>query len=215
MAEFERSKKIRCNLLHLVTAPEKKKEKRFICSFPSRDTMSSLKDEPFHPFREHLHDAWMEILSYLSENDYHNCMKGSGFQASWKDYVLAVDVPMQYRGQYANGVRVGYWNFYHWNQKIAYTGSYDDAGRPHGEWYFYGSDGREKLHGSYKEGVRVGSWCASSSMSWGHDLIYRYNEFGVIIAVQTWVTGADVQGILKKSFEWSIVDPPSKRARLK
>jgi antitoxin component YwqK of YwqJK toxin-antitoxin module len=44
-------------------------------------------------------------------------------------------------GNYESDIKVGPWRFYHKNGKLKQEGSYNDQGKPEGEWYWYYDDG--------------------------------------------------------------------------
>jgi len=80
--------------------------------------------------------------------------------------------------------------YYHDNGEISQKGTFDMAGKLHGEWVSYSETGDKVSKGSYANGVRTGTW-----YFWGKDgvkevefsdnmiasVVNRENESGVVI----------------------------------
>tara|TARA_B100001057_G_C22132936_1_gene675226 strand:+ start:101 stop:505 length:405 start_codon:yes stop_codon:yes gene_type:complete len=60
-------------------------------------------------------------------------------------------------GQFKDGKKEGYWEFYHYNGQLSGKGNMKE-GRMEGLWFWYSEDGYLHYKGQYCEGNRRGLW---------------------------------------------------------
>ena len=83
-------------------------------------------------------------------------------------------------GQYENGKRVGELIRYHQNGGIDYKGRFNKNSKREGPWVYYFSTGQVDTEGSYKNGIRDGTW-------------FDYNLEGELLKKTVWKDGYIVE----------------------
>jgi len=95
---------------------------------------------------------------------------------AWKDFYRSGSLKAE--GNYANGIKVGKWTYYHKNGKVEQTGLYDNEGRPKGNWVWYYSSGNILREEAYFNGLLDG-------------LSTEYRDDGAIIAEGEFIEGEE------------------------
>lgn len=75
-------------------------------------------------------------------------------QGIWEDYYMEGNLLA--KGNYVNGLKVGEWRYYHWNDTLEQIGNYDKNGYSTGNWKWYYDNGKLRRDENFFEGVSEG-----------------------------------------------------------
>lgn len=96
------------------------------------------------------------------------------YEGVWKEYHFSGQ--LKSRGEYASGMKVGEWIFYHPGGKVEQKGKYDKKGKAQGKWQWFYESGRTLREENYLNGKR-------------EDTLTEWNDSGKVITKGNYIDG--------------------------